>query len=56
MVPEYAIADYRPRVADGLLTQKLAHAGAVEIRGPKRYGKTETALQHATSAVLISIA
>ena len=35
MVPVLATADYRPRIADGLLENKLASAGAVEIRGPK---------------------
>ena len=37
MVPELATADYRPRIADGLLRSKLASAGAVEIRGPTLY-------------------
>jgi hypothetical protein len=51
MVPELATADYRPRIADGLLERKLASAGAVVIRGPKWCGKSETALQLASSAV-----
>lgn len=53
MVPDIAHANYLPRVADGLLAAKLAHAGAVEIRGPKWCGKTETALQAANSAVML---
>lgn len=53
MVPELATADYRPRIADKLLASKLASAGAVEIRGPKWCGKTETALQLASSAVMM---
>lgn len=53
MVVDLAIESYRPRIADRLLEQKLAYAGAVEIRGPKWCGKTETALQHVESAVMM---
>lgn len=53
MIPELAVDDYRPRIADDLLAERLAHAGAVEIRGPKWCGKTETALQVASSAVML---
>ncbi len=53
MVPELATTNYLPRVADALLERKLASAGAVEIRGPKWCGKTETALQRASSAVMM---
>lgn len=53
MVPELATKNYLPRIADGLLARKLASAGAVEIRGPKWCGKTETALQLASSAVMM---
>ena len=53
MVPDYATTDYRPRVTDELLSFKLSHAGAVEVRGPKWCGKTETALQIANSAVFM---
>ncbi len=53
MIPELAVSEYRPRIADDLLASKLAHAGAVEIRGPKWCGKTETALQVASSAVMM---
>lgn len=53
MVHGLATRDYRPRIADGLLAAKLESAGAVEIRGPKWCGKTETALQAASSAVMM---
>lgn len=53
MVSELATKDYWPRIADALLVSKLASAGAVEIRGPKWCGKTETALQRASSAVMM---
>ena len=53
MVPESATADYRPRIADRLLQSKLVSARAVEIRGSKWCGKTETALQLASSAVMM---
>ena len=53
MVPELATKNYWPRIADVLLRSKLASAGAVEIRGPKWCGKTETALQLASSAVMM---
>ena len=44
---------YLPRFADRLLRQKLGYAGAVEIRGPKWCGKTQTALQQAASAIML---
>lgn len=53
MIPELAVDVYRPRIADGLLGSRLAHSGAVEIRGPKWCGKTETALQVASTAVML---
>ena len=53
MIAELSTSHYLPRIADGLLASKLSHAGAVEIRGPKWCGKTETALQVAASAVLM---
>ena len=45
--------EYLPRVADTLLHDKLSHAGAVCIRGPKWCGKTSTALQRAKSALFL---
>lgn len=53
MVPELATKDYRPRIADGLLANALSRTGAVEIRGPKWCGKTEVALQAASSALMM---
>ncbi len=42
---------YYPRIADDLLRDKLSHAGAVVIRGPKWCGKTRTALQQCKSVL-----
>lgn len=42
-------ADYKPRIADVLLSRKLAGKGAVLIEGPKWCGKTTTAKQQAKS-------
>ncbi len=41
--------NYRPRIADALLQQKLEAKGAVLIRGPKWCGKTTTAERHCRS-------
>lgn len=46
--------EYRPRIADGLLSDKLESKGAVLIRGPKWCGKTTTAEQQARSAIYMS--
>ncbi|MGV9798769.1 ATP-binding protein [Mycobacterium sp. NPDC003449] len=43
--------DYRARVADAELSDRLTAIGAVLIDGPKGCGKTETALQEAKSSV-----
>jgi uncharacterized protein len=43
--------DYRARVTDGELSERLTSIGAVLIDGPKGCGKTETALQLARSSV-----
>lgn len=40
---------YKPRIADRLLTRKMAGKGAVLIEGPKWCGKTTTAKQQAKS-------
>ena len=47
----------RPRAESRrrLLVAKPDHAGAGEIRGPKRCGQTETALQVANSAVMLQV-
>jgi uncharacterized protein len=45
--------EYRPRLADAELRQRLEAAGAVVVEGPKACGKTETARQVAASEVLL---
>lgn len=40
---------YLPRFVDRLIERKLGYIGAVEVRGPKWCGKTQSALQHASS-------
>ena len=49
MYPTKTAAEYKPRIADGLLSRKLAGKGAVLIEGPKWCGKTTTAKQQAKS-------
>lgn len=44
---------YLPRFADKIVAQKLEYAGAVEVRGPKWCGKTQTSLQLASSALMM---
>ena len=46
--------NYRKRIADELLTDKLAGKGAVLIEGPKWCGKTTTAEQIARSALYMA--
>lgn len=46
---EHFMKDYRPRIADNLLQEKLEGMGAVLIEGPKWCGKTTTAEQQAKS-------
>lgn len=41
--------EYRQRVIDALLTDRLAASGAILLEGPKASGKTFTAEQHAKS-------
>ncbi|MDO4258233.1 MAG: DUF4143 domain-containing protein [Actinomycetaceae bacterium] len=43
--------DYLPRILDSLLDSALARSGAVQIKGPKWCGKTETAKQKASSVL-----
>lgn len=45
--------EYYPRIADALLDERLASAGAVVIRGAKWCGKTRTAEQKAKSALYL---
>ncbi len=47
--------EYRPRVADAELEERLAATGAVVIDGPRGCGKTETARQAAASEVRLDI-
>lgn len=46
--------EYKKRVADRLLEEKLEAMGAVLIEGAKYCGKTTLALQHAKSALLMA--
>jgi predicted AAA+ superfamily ATPase len=47
--------EYRPRVADQLVSERLPSAGAVVLEGPKACGKTWTAHQFAASEVLLDV-
>jgi len=47
--------EYRLRIADGELADRLASAGAVVIEGPRASGKTWTARQIARSEVLLDV-
>ena len=46
---------YRPRIADKMLSRRLMGVGAVLIQGPKWCGKTTTAEQQAKSVVYMAI-
>jgi uncharacterized protein len=46
---------YRPRIADAELADRLQSAGAVVVEGPKACGKTATARQAAASEVLLDV-
>ena len=43
--------EYKPRIADSILSNKLKGMGAVLIEGPKWCGKTTTAEQQANSII-----
>ena len=45
------MTDYRKRVADALLAEKLSYMGAVLVQGPKWCGKTTTSRQAVRSEV-----
>ncbi len=47
--------EYRKRVVDAELTERLSSVGAVVIEGPKACGKTATARQVAASEVLLDV-
>jgi len=49
------VSEYRPRVVDAELRNRLESAGAVVIEGPKYCGKTATAGQVAASEVLLDV-
>ena len=46
---------YRPRIADQMLRERLSAVPMVVVEGPRAVGKTETARQHARSEVLFDI-
>lgn len=48
------MSEYKPRIADALLAEKLSYMGAVLVRGAKWCGKTTTAKQIAKSSVLLA--
>lgn len=48
------MADYKKRIADKILTDKLEAMGAVLIEGPKYCGKTTLAIQQAKSVLSMS--
>lgn len=47
------MGEYKKRIADALLAEKLSYMGAVLVRGPKWCGKTTTARQIAKSAAFL---
>ena len=49
------VRNYRPRVADRELAERLASAGAVLLDGARACGKTETARRAAASEVLLDV-
>lgn len=49
-----ALADYKNRIADGLILKKLKGKGAVLVEGPKWCGKTTTAEELAKSVLYMS--
>jgi MoxR-like ATPase len=49
------VFEYRPRIADAELEDRLAAIGAVLIEGPRGCGKTATGLQVAASAVRLDV-
>ena len=48
------MSEYKPRIADGLLAEKLSYMGAVLVRGAKWCGKTTTSRQIAKSSVFLA--
>lgn len=48
------MSEYKPRIADGILREKLEAIGAVLVEGPKACGKTTTAEQQAKSVLYMN--
>ena len=48
------MAEYRKRVADGILMEKLGATGAVIVEGPKWCGKTTTAERVSKSVIYMA--
>ena len=49
LTEEATVIEYRPRIADGELAERMESAGAVLIEGPKSCGKTATASRRAST-------
>jgi uncharacterized protein len=54
-MPSGTSGDYRPRIVDIELTERLAATGAVVVEGPKACGKTATARRIAGSEALLDV-
>ena len=54
MAKRLKMKEYKSRIADLMLQQKLESSGAVLIQGPKWCGKTTTAEQHAASSLYMN--
>ena len=48
------MSEYKPRIAVGILREKLEAIGAVLVEGPKACGKTTTAEQQAKSVLYMN--
>ena len=48
------MANYKKRIADALILEKLSYMGAVLVQGPKWCGKTTTSEQIAKSILYLS--
>ena len=48
-------SNYRPRIADAELAERLAASGAVLVEGARAVGKTATAMQASASHVLLDV-
>ena len=52
---EHRRSNYRPRIADAELAERLAASGAVLVEGARSVGKTATAMQASASHVLLDV-